>query len=240
MYRCINSKCRHVFCYPQPDDAALTEFYNTDYYCTDSRLYGQTPPEVLKQILDWFPSVKGPFLDVGCGEGHFFNALPPNARKYYTGVEADDTARKTAREKTGRKIVATIEELVKTDQSYQMIILNQVIEHLRDPIETLRQVRQISLPQATLFIATANIDCLKSKIQKENWDQFRNRTHLHLFSRQSLSMALYKGGWTKIKLISSPINYPHHGKIKKKFHQALRGLKLDGNLTMAAGGPCRG
>ncbi len=105
MYRCSNSECMHAFCFPQPDDAALTEFYETDYYCTQSRLYGQTHPEVLKQILSWLPGARGPFLDVGCGEGLFFNTLPPGVRKGYTGVEADNTARQIARKKPEVKLL---------------------------------------------------------------------------------------------------------------------------------------
>jgi 2-polyprenyl-3-methyl-5-hydroxy-6-metoxy-1,4-benzoquinol methylase len=171
-------------------------------------------------------------LDVGCGEGHLFHALSSEAKKYYVGVETDQTAREMAQKRTGSLIIEKLEALKDMDKCFEVIVLNQVIEHFRDPIESLRTLEQISSDTASLFIATANSTSLQARIRRCNWEQLQNRTHLHLFTEASLTLALHKGGWTNTVRINKPLRYPHHGMLRRLFHRRLRKLTLDGNLTL--------
>ena len=234
MYCCRNKECRHCFRHPQPDDEQLAGFYENDYYGNGNSCYGQTHQEILMQILQWLPEARSPLLDVGCGEGLLYEALPPESRKFYTGVEPDNAARAIAQKRTGCFIADSLESLGSLNQFFFIIILNQVIEHLRSPLDSMKQISRISSQNAVLLATTANSASLKARIHGEKWDQFQNRTHLHLFTKESLILTLQKSGWQDIKTISGRIKYPHHGTFQQLIHRLLRKTGLDGNLTLLA------
>ncbi len=234
IYCCRNNECRHCFRHPQPDDEQLAGFYEKDYYGNGNSRYGQTQHEILMQILHWLPEVRNPLLDVGCGEGLLYEALPPESRKYYTGVEPDNTARERAQKRTGCFIAESLESLGALHQFFFIIVLNQVVEHFRSPLDSMKQISRISSQDAVLLTATANSASLKARIHGEKWDQFHNRTHLHLFTKKSLILTLQKSGWQNINTISATIKYPHHGTFQQLIHRLLRKTGLDGNLTLLA------
>ena len=178
-YRCQSSSCRHLFAYPQPNDQQLLRFYAEDYYnVSDTLKYTQTHHSISRQILEWLPSIQNSFLDVGCGEGHLFHALPSSSKMYYVGIETDKEARKIAQQRTGCLIAKNLAALADIGKSFEVVIINQVIEHFRDPIASLRMIVPVSSEKATLFVATANSASLKARIRKCNWEQLQNRTHL--------------------------------------------------------------
>ena len=234
IYRCRNTMCRHSFSLPQPDDEQLSRFYGNDYYRSANPCYGQTQHTIFKQILQWLPDVQSSFLDVGCGEGFFFDVLPSASRQYYTGVETDKTAREKAQKRTGCHIAESLEELSTRHQVFKIIVLNQVIEHFRNPLESLKMISHVSSRDAVLLTATANSASLKARIKGSNWDQLQNRTHLHLFTKKSLILTLQNSGWHNVKAIAASIRYPHHGFFQGLVHRVLRKTGLDGNLTLLA------
>lgn len=235
IYRCKNVSCKHSYSYPQPNDNQLAIFYSDDYYngSNDPR-YRQTQHSIFRQILGWLPTVEGPILDVGCGLGYLFDVLPIVSKEHYVGVEVDKTSRKKAQQRIGRPIIENLTELADIGKCFKEIIMNQVIEHFRDPIASLRMLQQVSCDDTILFVATANSASLKARVRRCNWEELRNRTHLHLFTEASILLALQKGGWPKGMLIDTPIRYPHHGSFRYLFHRVLRRLKCDGNLTLIA------
>ena len=234
IYRCRNTRCRHSFCHPQPDDEQLAGFYGKDYYGNGNPCYGQTQHAILKQILQWLPDVQSSFLDVGCGVGFFFDVLPTGSRQYYTGVETDRAAREKAQKRTGCHIAESLETLSTMHQVFKIIVLNQVIEHFRSPLESLKMIGHVSSRDAVLLTATANSASLKARIKGSNWVQFQNRTHLHLFTKKSLILTLQKSGWQNVMTIADTIRYPHHGTFRRLVHRVLRKTGLDGNLTLLA------
>lgn len=234
LYRCQNTSCKHIFCYPQPDDERLAAFYGTDYYGDGNHRYCQTQRTIFTQILRWLPEIRMPFLDVGCGEGFLYEALPTESRKHYNGVEPDKAARKSARKRTGCYIAKNLEALSTLPRIYKTIVLNQVIEHFRSPLESLKIIFDISSHDAVLLLTTANSASLKARIKRAKWDQLQNRTHLHLFTKESLIVGLQKTGWVNVEVITSIIKYPHHATLQRLVHCVLRKTGLDGNLTLLA------
>jgi len=234
MFRCTNRQCNHIYCWPQPDDNALKAFYAAAYYNNRIPVYSQTSMEISVQLLDLLPEIDGPLLDMGCGEGDLYKSLPDTAKHYYTGVEPDPLARRRAREATRARIVENIENLSGNRLKFKIMIMNQVIEHVRNPVECLGTLRTLSKPGAVLLVTTVNMSCLKSRILGRRWEQFRNRTHLHLFSQRSLRQAMIRGGWDDVQLITTPLVYPHHGRTRRQLHRILRWFRLDGNLMMTA------
>jgi SAM-dependent methyltransferase len=106
--------------------------------------------------------------------------------------------------------------------SFDVVTMWDVLEHLPNPIETLRKVYALLKPNGKLIVATPNIDSVPARILKENWFPLEIPRHLVLYSPQTVSSLLAKTGFTvdQIKFrrrgagISQSIPYLADGGIK--------------------------
>jgi len=244
LFRCRARQCGLTFISPQPSEEELKACYSADYYGigdsrheeTDRHLYEQIANLVLPRVTADRPTV----LDYGCARAGLWDVLPRPLQARYFGIEPDESARDEAHGKTGRPIFATIEEYNQARlASWDICIMNQVIEHLRNPAMELQELISTASPAAFLFIATPNCGSAKAMILGRRWPEYANRTHLHFFTQRSCRMLLTRAGFEKIERINSRLRYAKMGFLRRVLQDVLRALKLDGNLTMSARGPSR-
>jgi SAM-dependent methyltransferase len=125
--------------------------------------YGAFKPEFLEvlRLLAQRPC-EGSFLEFGCGSGHFLM----QAASYFEhslGVEINAAAAKEcqARNLDVREIdIARLES-----HSYDVIAAFQVLEHVPDPGETLRQLVRLLRPEGQLVIAVPNEDSFLGELE---------------------------------------------------------------------------
>jgi 2-polyprenyl-3-methyl-5-hydroxy-6-metoxy-1,4-benzoquinol methylase len=88
------------------------------------------------------------FLDFGCGEGHVANAAVKNfeANKAVGYDIKEQKNWKNFEENTRFKLTNNWEE-VKTTGPYEIILVNDVLDHSKDPLDILRKVQEVKLPQ---------------------------------------------------------------------------------------------
>lgn len=72
-------------------------------------------------------------LDVGCGTGRFLESFPTKKR---VGVETNPIAVKYATQK-GLTVIPTIET---TDETFDVILLMDVLEHISDDVSFLQNI----------------------------------------------------------------------------------------------------
>jgi ubiquinone/menaquinone biosynthesis C-methylase UbiE len=100
-------------------------------------------------------------LDLGCGDGGLIDIIPPNVA--YHGIDISPTQIALARKhikKIGRKN-ATIEEgdildLKIKSNSYDAILLCDVIEHVLDPDKLLREAKRITKDGGYIILGIPN------------------------------------------------------------------------------------
>lgn len=95
-------------------------------------------------------------LDLGCGVGQYVRAFQrEGARAYGCDVE---TARLRAARDAGTPGLATAvgEALPYRDGAFDVVVLNEVIEHVRDDRLTLREVERVLTPGGTAIIFAPN------------------------------------------------------------------------------------
>ena len=84
--------------------------------------------QVLADLLDLLPTDAHSILDIGCGDGFLTNALP--ARHEVVALDASDTALRHV----GRtRIQATATRLPLADGCFDLVMANDILEHLDDP-----------------------------------------------------------------------------------------------------------
>jgi len=104
------------------------------------------------------PSGAGAILDVGCGRSKY-----PGA----TGIDVSS--------ETDADIVADLDELPWPidDGSFDQILLQDVIEHLASPLDTLAELHRIGRPGARIHIRTPHFSSVLA---------YGDPTHRHVFS----------------------------------------------------------
>jgi 2-polyprenyl-3-methyl-5-hydroxy-6-metoxy-1,4-benzoquinol methylase len=240
VWECHADSCRLRFASPQLSSQELARAYATYYYPAandgDSARYEDTPDLVVKQVLSQLESSPGKLrglrlLDYGCGRGPFSAValefgLAPN------GIEPDPVARKDAAARLGIVVYTNLDELrseVSTLQ-FDLIILWNVIEHLRQPWLDLQGLRALLRPGGKLLIGTMNAKCLRSRIERSRWLHYRNPTHFYYVDRISLGRILARAGFSQVAEWKPKLRYPQHGVIRRWIYQASSLLGLADGL----------
>ena len=120
-------------------------------------------------------------------------------------------------------------------ESFDAVILSDVIEHVRDPLALLRMTRQWLRPGGILLVATPSLKSPSFQLMRTKWMEFKTE-HLTYFSPSNLQMALYKSGFAGIKTYAQrkalSIEYiqEHFSQYPSQSSIASLGLLLMGSL----------
>ena len=232
--RCVSRECGLGFLDAQPDDSELEQHYRTLYYPDDgnqSAIENSTELKAEQHVarLAAQAEVAGAeVLDYGCGIGTFLNVADRHGAQV-SGVEFDDVGRAAA-QALGFRVEKSIAEY--DDGSIDTIYMNDVIEHLRDPVADLREARTKLKPGGAIFVVTMNMRGLKARIAKTKWDVISNPTHLWFYDRTSLRRTLEAAGFSGIDFDSSPVVFDHHGPARRVAQRALQFARLDSSLRV--------
>jgi hypothetical protein len=89
-----------------------------------------------------------------------------------------------------------------------VIVALDVLEHVADPVGTLRQLRALAAPGARLYCATPNRQSLRARLGREQWRMLRPLGHVNYWSRRSIGEALSATGFTVKELRASDLWEP--------------------------------
>lgn len=84
-------------------------------------------------------------------------------------------------------------------EQFNVITMNHVIEHLHEPVATLRFCYQLLKPGGWLWIETPNLNSQDHARYRANWLHLDPPRHLVLFTRSSLQKALQEAGFRRIE-----------------------------------------
>lgn len=167
---------------------------------------------LIKDIKNFNPKN---ILDIGCGPGFLLSALDKNKYNLY-GIENDINATEYA------KRYATIvrhnlnRKLLLTKLKFDLIIINQVIEHVKKPENLIKIVKKNLKKRGILIIGTPDFDCLMARLYLNKFRMLHDKTHVSLFSRDSLSRFLNYMGFEIIKIDYPYFDTEYFQKYKKK------------------------
>jgi len=149
----------------------------------------------MMEIMRIPASQGGHVLDVGCGSGAFLKRMR-NAGWQTTGVEPDPRAALRVRELLGAQVFSSIEELEAHGGRFDLITLSHVIEHVPDPLDTLRRLALLLAPNGRLVITTPNAKSLGARLFGAHWRGLEPPRHFNVFSPESMGEAMQRAGLT--------------------------------------------
>lgn len=171
-------------------------------YLADSELYLQNFRSRLS-VLEALPTKGRRILDVGAAYGLFLK-VAREAGWDASGVEiAPDCAVEAARI-SGAPVLCGDFATVPVEGPFDVIVMLDVIEHLRDPVAAMRRAHELLAPSGYLVIDTGDIDTPWSRFLGNHWYFLDPPQHLYYFSRRGLTFALREAGFRGEVRVSRP------------------------------------
>ncbi len=172
-------------------------------------------------------------LDVGCSSGNFGKVLISKKQCTVDGIELDKKDAKEAAKKLHTVRVLDIEKdslsgLGKNE--YDCIYFGDVIEHLVDPVETLKRIKTLLKNSGAVVFSIPNmghlsvrLDLLGGKLEATETGLL-DKTHLHFYTQDEVLRVFEEAGYRIDKLDFVKKDYP---KQLLEKHLAKLGLKAN-------------
>lgn len=205
-----NSEYGFLETHPQPSSNKIPDYYKSDEYIshTDSKrnLFEKAYHFVRKislnkklKLINSVSSNSKNLLDVGCGTGDFLQTAKQNNWKVI-GIEPNEKARQIANKKTDNSVFE-IDQLLKFEsQSFDIITLWHVLEHLPKLENHITIFKKLLKPKGTLIIAVPNYKSYDAKHYKQFWAAFDVPRHLWHFNKTSISKLVGKKSMDVVKI----------------------------------------
>ena len=151
----------------------------------------------------------GRLLDIGCATGTFLHKLQQEGNWEVYGVEVNSDVAERAKYRYNLNIHAgTVEDAAYPDNFFDVVTMWDVLEHLHDPVTTLREIRRILTPDGLVVTRVPNGASWDARIFKQYWAGFDAPRHLYVFTPRTLSLLLRKTGFNILKHTTHIGGYP--------------------------------
>lgn len=191
--------------FPQPKADKLPEYYKSEDYIshTDTRrnlleqVYHIIRKRALKKklsLINSFQNETKNLLDIGCGTGDFLKTAKENNWKV-SGIEPNPDARKIANSKTKNSVYDIAQLLEFEPNSFDVITLWHVLEHLPNLDEHLQIFNRLLKLNGHLVIAVPNFKSYDAEYYKSFWAAYDVPRHLWHFSQTGMKRLVEKLGF---------------------------------------------
>lgn len=154
---------------------------NLSYY------YRRLKALILKRIQT------GKILDIGCNAGYFLDVM--EGFECY-GVERSPDYAKVAKSKYGERVFeGTFEDYQVPDGFFDCISMQDVFDHMLDPMAVLEKCRRLLKPDGILVVKVHDLSCLYARMTGKNFYALIPPAHLFFYNRPSLKTALQKASF---------------------------------------------
>lgn len=197
--RCRN--CGLVFVANMPRQEDLVSHYSDEYfepYLKYEKVHlnkrFKKRIEEIKSFL--FPGV---LLDIGCGAGSFLN-LASQTGYSVKGVEISPFAAEYA--KRNLRLSVFMGELGDADftpESFDVITLWHILEHVRDPKVFLKQVNGLMKENGLMAVEVPNIGSPIARIAGTDWELMSPKEHFYFFNPSTIQRYLEESGFSVIR-----------------------------------------
>lgn len=203
--RCLT--CGVVCVKRYPPEEELRAIYGETYFKNDESAvmgyddYEQDRANILRTAARRLREIErrvppGRLLDVGCALGFF---LDEARRRGWTveGIDISAHAARYAREKLDLPARSgLLRDAGFAKESFDVITMWDVIEHVRDPVAELSLCRDLLRPGGLVVLSTPDAGSPVARVTGARWMGYKlAEEHLYYFSRKTMTFALEKAGF---------------------------------------------
>ena len=160
-----------------------------------AKLFAGPKERFLWYMLRVVPS--GRFLDAGFGKGEM---LLVASRVYdAVGIDPSPTAVAWAKRKGLNVMQGTLENSPLEPNSFDLVLLDSVIEHVAKPAELLRKAHHVLRDGGVVIIVTPKLNGPAHLLHGADWNGFRHGYHTFLFTAKTLGELMRKSGFRVLR-----------------------------------------
>jgi 2-polyprenyl-3-methyl-5-hydroxy-6-metoxy-1,4-benzoquinol methylase len=210
LVRC--STCGLLYQNPRPPLAEIGRYYPDHYGSYGSAQAGLRTRRGMMRWIIWrgqhkrchliersVPATVGlprRLLDIGCASGLFLEAMQSYPAWQVEGVELNHAAAHATSTRLGVPVFAgPFEQAQYPDGAFDAITMWDVLEHLHDPLASLREIRRILRPGGVLFVRVPNAASYVARMCGRYWSGYDLPRHMTLFTPKTLAHALAQSGF---------------------------------------------
>jgi SAM-dependent methyltransferase len=194
-------ECDFVFTNPQAEEKDLKKLYPTEYYGEEHQRFWT----IVEKFIEFFRKrridkiekfkKKGVILDIGCGRGKMLAGLRDKGWETY-GTELSEDSSKFARERLGLKVYPGDFLSSKFPEVFfDCVTLWHVLEHLKDPLKVLMEIKRILKKDGLLLVAVPDYGGAQSVFSGRAWFHLDVPRHYSHFTFKTLKSFLDKAGF---------------------------------------------
>lgn len=199
------TSCGFCFASDIPGQEALDQFYQA----AEHHLHTELPPGLARIHADFFQFVcqhaplthDASILDIGSGMGHFLSHFQSAGFQRLLGMEPAPAAAELARRIYGLEIRSATVDTFATTETFQLISLCGVLEHIADLRSSLARISAMAADDGLLFIAVPDAASFGDAAPAEPFLEFALE-HINFFSAASLDNLLAAHGFERVALTS--------------------------------------
>lgn len=192
---------------PTPSLEKLPSYYESEDYISHTdgkrslfeKMYHLVKRNAIKQKVKLIGnySKKGNLLEIGTGTGDFLAEAKSQGWETL-GIEPNENAKLLAQKK-GVEFSESLETIA--DQSFDVITMWHVLEHVPDLDYQLQQLKRICKPNGILIIAVPNFKSYDAKYYQQFWAAYDVPRHIWHFSKTGIQKLFsnYKIELLKVK-----------------------------------------
>jgi SAM-dependent methyltransferase len=157
-------------------------------------------------IAPFVPNGISDVLEVGCAGGETARWLHDRFGVSVTGVELNPAAAERASRSLDRVIVGDIAEVELPDNTFDLVVALELVEHLPSPEPVLRKLAQAVRPGGRLLLSVPNVGhySVVSDLMAGRWDYLPVGllcyTHYRFFCRRTLEDWLGRCGFDRFEI----------------------------------------
>ncbi|MBN2440491.1 MAG: class I SAM-dependent methyltransferase [Spirochaetales bacterium] len=216
-WQCLD--CCLIFLWPFPREKELEKLYSGEFHLNpENERSNREKVRGFNRILSVIKTFQsgGKLLDVGCSSGIFLHCAKQQGYDVY-GIDVGKEAVERAKSYYGLKNVKQgILEDVDSRESFDIITMLDLIEHLPDPLSTLKRSLRLLKKDGYLVLLTPNASGFVSVLTRillakpfGMWDHPEPPYHLYQFSHKVLTSYLNSIGFEIVKSVyhEIPVKY---------------------------------
>jgi len=163
-------------------------------------------------------------LDVGCSSGALLLVAKECGYEAF-GAEPAKQAAATARKLGFDVFPGYLQDAHYPDNHFDVVTLFEVIEHLLDPADLLREIRRILKPRGLLLIGTGNADSWTARLLGGSWEYFDIRSHgghISFFNPKSISLLARQCGFDMHTISTKRVNLVERRDVSKPVYEVAK------------------
>ena len=153
----------------------------------------------IDMMVRYLPAQSGRLLDIGCGNGKWLEFMQ-NLGWLVEGIDSDRFAVDIAKNKGLPVHFGTLETQNYSDNHFDAITMNHVIEHVHQPFRLLLECKRVLKPAGSLVVVTPNGESWGHSLFRSAWLHLDPPRHLYVFSPRSLLRIAEKADFNNIAI----------------------------------------